>query len=135
MVTKRKISKGSKRRILIFGTISMIVIFYFFVISIQYLFNINRLEKEEQYLVDELLALKKQEEELKTEVKKLKDPDYVARYAREKYLYSKDGEYVIRIDPEETEELIKEKTFNYSKIIGIGTSGLVILYLIMKRRK
>ena len=28
---------------------------------------------------------------LKVEVEKLQDPDYVARYAREKYLYSKDG--------------------------------------------
>ena len=28
---------------------------------------------------------------------KLQDPDYVARYAREKYLYSKDGEIIIRI--------------------------------------
>ena len=30
-------------------------------------------------------------------VTKLQDPDYVARYAREKYLYSKDGEIIIRI--------------------------------------
>ena len=31
------------------------------------------------------------------EVEKLKDPDYVARYAREQFLYSKDGEFNIRI--------------------------------------
>ena len=31
---------------------------------------------------------------------KLQDPDYIARYAREKYFYSKDGEYIIKI-PEE----------------------------------
>ena len=37
------------------------------------------------------------EEELKATVTKLQDPDYVARYAREKYLYSKDGEIIIRI--------------------------------------
>ena len=27
----------------------------------------------------------------------LKDPDYIARFAREKYLYSKSGEIIIRI--------------------------------------
>ena len=31
---------------------------------------------------------------------KLQDPDYIARYAREKYLYSKDGEFILKI-PEE----------------------------------
>ena len=30
----------------------------------------------------------------------LEDPEYVARYAREKYLYSKDGELIIRIPDE-----------------------------------
>ena len=34
------------------------------------------------------------------DVDKLQDPDYIARYAREKYLYSKDGEFIIKI-PEE----------------------------------
>ena len=28
---------------------------------------------------------------------KLQDPDYIARYAREKYSYSKDGEIILRI--------------------------------------
>ena len=36
-------------------------------------------------------------EELEGTVTKLQDPDYVARYAREKYLFSKDGEIIIRI--------------------------------------
>ena len=34
---------------------------------------------------------------LKVEVNKLKNPEYVAKYAREKFLYSKDNEYVIKI--------------------------------------
>ena len=31
------------------------------------------------------------------DAKKLQNPDYIARYAREKYSYSKDGEYVLQI--------------------------------------
>ena len=37
------------------------------------------------------------EEALKVDADKLQDPDYIARYAREKYLYSKDGEFILRL--------------------------------------
>ena len=33
---------------------------------------------------------------LKAEVQKLQDPEYVERYAKEKFLYTKDGEIIIR---------------------------------------
>lgn len=42
-------------------------------------------------------ALLKEEKELNTNILKLKDPEYIARYAREKYMYSKDGEVIIKI--------------------------------------
>ena len=38
-----------------------------------------------------------EEEKLASEVTKLQDSDYVARYAKEKYMYSADGETIIRI--------------------------------------
>ena len=47
---------------------------------------------------DELME---QEKQLKSDVSKLQDPNYVARYAREKYLYSKDGELIIRLPDED----------------------------------
>lgn len=56
--------------------------------------------KEKKELEKELTSLKEKEEELKVDVNKLQDADYIARYAREKYYYSKDGEYILRI-PEE----------------------------------
>ena len=39
-----------------------------------------------------------EEESLKEEINKLQDPEYMAKYAREKYLYSKDDEIVIKIE-------------------------------------
>ena len=39
-----------------------------------------------------------EEEELKDEINKLQDPEYMARYAREKYLYSKKNEIIIKIE-------------------------------------
>ena len=34
---------------------------------------------------------------LNNEVLKLQDPEYVARYAREKYMFTKDGEIILKI--------------------------------------
>lgn len=51
----------------------------------------KKLEKEYQELQDK-------QEVLEQEVVKLQDPEYVLRYAREKYGYSKDGELIIRIN-------------------------------------
>lgn len=53
--------------------------------------------KEKKEFTKTIEKLKEKEEELKGTVTKLQDPDYVARYAREKYLFSKDGEIIIRI--------------------------------------
>ena len=41
--------------------------------------------------------LLKEEESLTSEVTKLHDKEYVARYAREKYMYSLPGEFIIKI--------------------------------------
>lgn len=38
------------------------------------------------------------EEKLVSEVTKLQDDEYVARYAKEKFMYSEDGEIIIRMD-------------------------------------
>ena len=56
--------------------------------------------KEKQELEEKLAELQKKEKELKLDADKLQDPDYIARYAREKYLYSKDGEYILQIPDE-----------------------------------
>ncbi|MFI3260808.1 MAG: septum formation initiator family protein [bacterium] len=63
--------------------------------------NINRIIANKKSLVElevyygDLIS---KEESLKSEVTKLSDPDYVARYAKEKYLYSTDGEIIIRFE-------------------------------------
>ena len=50
-------------------------------------------------------GLLEEEASLNVEVAKLKDPDYIARYAREKYMYSKPGEIILRIiEPKEESE-------------------------------
>ena len=52
-------------------------------------------------LTDEYNKLMQEEKQLKSDVNKLQDPEYVARYAREKYMYTKDGELIIKIPTSE----------------------------------
>ena len=99
MAKNRKKSK-SKRRILLLGFTSLVIIFTTTFTIGKYWIEIFEKYKEKKELEAELTALKEKEEELKVDANKLQNPDYVARYAREKYLYSKDGEYILQI-PEE----------------------------------
>ena len=52
-------------------------------------------KKEKERLESVYTSLLTDEANLEDDVKKLQDPEYVAKYAREKYLYTKEGEYVI----------------------------------------
>jgi len=93
----KKATKKAKRRFLLFGTLS-ISILIFLVASISgYWMQIYKKSIEHQFLVEQINELKAKEILLKTEIQKLQDPDYVARYARERYLFSKDGEILIKI--------------------------------------
>lgn len=53
--------------------------------------------QEKQNLERTYNDLLEQEATLSSDIVRLKDPEYIARFAREKYLYSKDGEMIIRI--------------------------------------
>lgn len=94
----KRATKKDKRRILvlILILIPLLVLFISNVwkYSAQILKNIET-KKELDVTYKEKL---KEEEKLQSEIIKLQDPDYVARYAREKYLYSKDGEIIIKIE-------------------------------------
>ncbi len=53
--------------------------------------KINTLTEKYQGLLDE-------EKSLQSEVTKLKDPAYVARYAKEKFLYTSENEVILRTE-------------------------------------
>lgn len=99
MANKKKNKKVRFRIIfffIIFGTIIGSLSYSFFS-------NINKIvmiKEEKKVLNDKLEDLRVSEEQLNSDIKKLNDPEYVARYAREKYMYSKDGELIIRLPDE-----------------------------------
>lgn len=137
MSRKRRISKGSKRRLVILVPITLIVVAYFFVSISYYAYKIYSLKREENELNEHLNSLHTSEDELKINIEKLQNPEYLARYARENYHYSKDGELVIqRQEKESTEEVVEETSENNdSIIIACGVILFLIILYIMKKSK
>ena len=99
MVKKRhKYTKKTKGR--------MFIIFLFFgaiISTLGYtlfsnLKQINILVNEKKRLSEEKVSLKEKQESLEADIERLSDPEYIARYAREKYFYSRNGEFILRID-------------------------------------
>ena len=99
-MAKNKIKMKARRRMLFLGLTSIAIIFVMTFTIGRYWIEIFDKYQEKKMLEEELLSLKEKAEELKVDANKLQNPDYVARYAREKYLYSKEGEFILQI-PEE----------------------------------
>lgn len=116
--------------IVLFGYVSFSVIYYGI--------SKNKFEQEEIALKEKLENLKEQEIDLNSEISKLKDDDYLARYAREEYSYSKKGEYIIKL--EENEEAKEVEIVEKSKItiyyfIPIILIIGVSIFIIFKKKK
>lgn len=91
-------TKKTKIRVT-FLAISLIIAFVFCVSSsFSYISQIIKTKKQ----IDDLKVTYNEklddEENLKDEINRLQDPEYMARYAREKYLYSKKDEIIIKIE-------------------------------------
>ena len=52
--------------------------------------QMDKLMVQKQDLIDEEMTIQ-------SDIKRLSDPLYVSRFIREKYFYSKDGEYILRM--------------------------------------
>ena len=97
-MAKRK--KKVRTRFFLLGFTSLFIICAVTFTIGKYWVEIYEKYQEKKELENELTTLKEKEEALKVDANKLQNPEYIARYAREKYRYSKEGEYVLQI-PEE----------------------------------
>ncbi len=59
---------------------------------------INTMKIEKKNLQNKIVELADEKEILEKDILKLKDPEYIAKYVREHYFYSKDGELILRMD-------------------------------------
>ena len=97
-VNMRKVSQKTKFRVtfLILGFIISSVLFVSSIFS--YATQIIITKKEISELKTAYMEKLEEEDILNDEISKLQDPEYLAKYAREKYLYSKDDEIIIKIE-------------------------------------
>ncbi len=99
MMTKKK-RKASKRKIRFFFAF---IIFFGVTTVLGYnllsnVLDIRKMEVEKKELNDKIVKLQEEKKELESDIKKLEDSDYIAKYVREKYFYSKEGELILRMD-------------------------------------
>ena len=97
---KKKKRKASKSKIRVFVSL---IVFGFITVVLGYncfntIMKIQDMNNEKKNLEEQLVALDEEKETLETDIMKLEDPDYIAKYVREKYFYSKDGELILRLD-------------------------------------
>ena len=134
LLAKRKVSKMVKRRLFIFGPIAVFIICYCAFTLVTTTINLYNLHKEENELNEKLVNLKSDAKSLKNEITKLQDKEYIARYARENYLYTKNGEYVIKLDDDGKK--IKKVEANYKEdymIYGCLVIFVLIFLFILKK--
>ena len=94
-----------KKRFTVKTKSRMFVIFLFFgaiIATLGFTFlrdlsKIYQLNNDKNDLVKQNQELLEKEESIQVDINRLSDPSYVARYAREKYFYSKEGEIILRI--------------------------------------
>lgn len=139
-MVKKRISKSRQRRLLVMGTASIIAFVFLCVNIFNYSYKIVKLTKKQNELTQELDLLKIEKERLDVEIQKLQNEQYISEYIRKNYLYSKNGEYVIRIqeDNKELEKAVEEiNKINDSKkyilALSIGASVLLILFIRTKK--
>lgn len=58
---------------------------------------INDMKREKVELQDKIVKLEEEKGVLENDILKLKDDDYIAKYVREKYYFSKNGELILKL--------------------------------------
>jgi len=92
-----KVTKKDKRRVLILSLLILVMVAYLGYFAFDYWGRILDNRRARSELEKQYTKLLEDEIELNSEVIKLHDPEYVAKFAREKYMYSREGELIIRI--------------------------------------
>lgn len=93
-----KVKLRKRRRVILTSILCLFIMGLSIVSSISNISRIREKKIEKKELMKQLEVLKEEQKILSDDVEKLKNPEYAARYAREKYLYSKTGEKILKID-------------------------------------
>lgn len=133
---RKNISSNVKKRLLFILPITMVCIAIFTISICTHAYKIYSLKREQVELQERLDALKDKADDLNDEINKLKDPDYIAKYARENYYYTKNGEYVIKVNEfgETGNVSIQTDTNRAYYVISLVLLTLIVLVFILKKK-
>ena len=98
MARRRKKKKKTKGRMIIFFLFFISIIGTLSFTLLNNLRQINDIRNEKKALSKEKEELLEKQASLEADIEKLSDDNYIARYAREKYFYSRPGEIILRIE-------------------------------------
>lgn len=98
VVKKRKMSIVAKIRVFFTVIIILVVVSMLGYNCLCNVLKIIDMKNQKVNLQEKIVKLDEEKEELELDIRKLEDPDYIAKYVREKYLYSKDGEIILRLN-------------------------------------
>jgi cell division protein DivIC len=127
----KKVSRNVKRRMTVLVPFSFGIFLVTLFIILSYAYNIRSLELEKIRLENYLVNLKEEANNMEDEIEKLKDPEYIAKYARENYLYTKEGEYVLKIEEKKKNEE-ESKTPSIYPYIIIGVISIIVFSIFIK---
>lgn len=127
----KKVSRNVKRRMTVLVPFSFGIFLVTLFIILSYAYNIRSLELEKIRLENYLVNLKEEANNMEDEIEKLKDPEYIAKYARENYLYTKQGEYVLKIEEKKKNEE-ESKTLSIYPYIIIGVISIIVFSIFIK---
>lgn len=88
----------TKRRIIMLMPICVLIIAYSGYYLTSTILTIEQRKHEKEALIQYKEELEEESYVLKEEIKKLETNEYIARYVREKLLYSKDNEIIFRLE-------------------------------------
>lgn len=94
----KKLSRFAKCRIFFTIIVSLVIISALGYNCFNNVMMIMKIKDDKESLEEKLVSLDSEKESLELDIKRLEDPDYIAKYVREKYFYSKDGEIILKFD-------------------------------------
>ena len=135
---KKKRQMTTRGRLIILGPICVFLMLWFVYTMFSYTTSLYKLQQQKKQLEAEYLNLQEVADDLKTEITKLQDPEYLAKYAREHYSYSKEGELIIKIHEQQQEMAVQEDSVEWNQKmvrISLAVIGLIFLYIIIRSTK
>ena len=137
----KKVSIQSRRRLFFLRPLCLFGVFFLLITIASNSYRLYQLNIEKEKKEQEYIKLQEDSEYLKNEITKLNNPEEIAKFARENYLYSKDGELIVKINEKEEEKKeietkVTEKTSNRKYlIIAAGTIFIIYVVFSLARKK